>query len=206
MIASYKSTRSGRPTAAPRGRLPGVRGRRGAIALVVLAAVTAGLAVFYLLRSRSSHPLVEFDESEPSPVHGTGGDASGRQLELPVAPREGVGDGADVPHVLADDFDERRIVVAGVGIDGSARGTGLRDSLLAHPGVFLRFRSESAKTAFLEADFRIPEPAYLPRATPPGIEVHALVDLVRLAGFEAIYAKPMVLIGPRQDGSAAGPR
>jgi hypothetical protein len=181
------------------------RGRRGgALALAALALVAGGITFVILTRSPSPRLAVDVAASGTPTMVGPGAEPA--VIRLAPAAREDVGDGSDVPSAVADGFDERRIVVGGVAAEGKVRGAALRDALLTHPGVYVRFRTERAKAAFLSADIRVPEPAYLPADSAPGIEIHALVDFIRLAGFEAVYTKPKVLIGPRQEGSAEGPR
>lgn len=178
---------------------------------VLAAPLIAGIGVAILARPwlrRANDAVVSDEAAEPRRAASS---AERGSPSVPVAaaanaPREAIGDGDDVPPSVPAEFDELRFVVAGMGLDSLVSGAEVRAAILDRPGTYLRFRSEADRAAFLEARFRAPLEAGMPPEAPPGTRLHPLAGAIEAAGFEVLLRPPLVRVGPRQPGSASGPR
>ena len=116
-------------------------------------------------------------------------------VERAASPREGLVSAEEEPPVANGEPLRARIRIAAADAAGKATGEQIRAALLETPGLYVRWESEAAKTAFVAATFRVPDPAYLPREAPLGVPLHVIVVTLRETGFDVRFDPPRLVIG-----------
>jgi hypothetical protein len=171
--------------------------------VVIGAVVVAGAGTWLALRPNepAGNAPTPIDTGEgPSPTRAPD---PAHELATPAAkaPKEGIAS-ADERIFLPPDWPPAlRIQVPGVPESLEVSGAVLRDALVATPLLHVRWESEAAREAFVQAKFRMPRELTMPESR--GAPLPMLQGAMREAGFTADLDPPVLRI---RRGVADAPR